>query len=123
MRFATSANVILTFDRDPQEIYDADVNVALPANEADRQRFEIDVVKDLLAGSKRDHGDLVKISVCYNTAHGHRLGAEEKKRFDDAANYLCRHSAKYYFQPNQRDDNEEAIVAALGIASSTHDFA
>jgi hypothetical protein len=33
--------------------------------------------------------------------------------------HLCRFRAKWYFQPNQRDPHEQAIVDALRIASRT----
>ena len=126
-RFKATANVILTFDGqdedgNSQEFYDAEVNVGYPKTDEDRQRFEVDVVKDLLAPSKRSHDDLVKISVCYSGFHAASLSVDEAAKLDQHLEFLCRNNAKYYFQPNQRDDTEQAIADKLGIAGRTKDF-
>lgn len=126
-RFTTTANVILTFDGQDedgngQEIYDAEINAAYPDNEADMQRFEVDVIKDVLASSKRSKDDLVKISLCYDGSNVPGMNEEETEQREKALAFLCRNGAKYYFQPNQRDDYEQAIVDALGVASKTKDF-
>ena len=127
-RFKTNANVILTFDGQDedgngQEFYDAEINASYPDGEADMQRFEVDVIKDVLASSNRSKDDLVKISLCYDGRPVPGLSQEETEQRDKALSFLCRNGAKYYFQPNQRDDYEQAIVDALGVASKTRDFA
>ena len=126
-RFTTTANVILTFDGQDedgngQEIYDAEINAAYPDNEADMQRFEVDVIKDVLASSKRSKDDLVKISLCYDGRNPVGADDQELAKREAMFKHLCRNNAKYYFQPNQRDDYEQAIVDGLGIAGRTKDF-
>lgn len=126
-RFKTSADVILTFDNadedgSTQEFYDAEINVRYPEGAYDVEQFETDVVKDILAGSKRNHDDLVKISLCYDSSAPSELTEEEKENHKKILDFLCRNNAKYYFQPNQRDDYEQAIVDALGIASKTNEI-
>lgn len=118
MNFEAKANVILTFEDTNQEIYDAEISADLPndfANQKDIEKFEIDVIENILSQSKNNHDKLVKISLMYD---GSNLTEETEKYYD----YLCRNRAKYYFQPNQRDDYEQAIVDRLGIASKTQDF-
>lgn len=125
------ANVILTFEEEDQIFYNAPVNYVLPADntQASLEVFEIDVVRQLLegrhvTGEKRDMSRLVKISVCYNT-NFHEDGKtvdENRADINAALDYLCRHNAKYYFQPNQRDDYETLIARALGVAQNTQDI-
>lgn len=108
--------VILTFDDDPQEFYD--VQVRIDALSKDLEATEIDVVAQILDASSRDLSTLVKISLCYDSSC-----LKDDIALDAVVDHLCRFSAKYYFQPNQRDDYEQAIVDALGIASRTREFA
>jgi len=124
-RFETTANVILTFDGqdeegNSQEFYDAGIDAAYPEGDADLQRFEVEVIKDVLAAGRRSQDDLVKISLCYDSTPPQDVGLHAQH--EHALEHLCRNSAKYYFQPNQRDDYEQAIVDALGIASKTRDL-
>ena len=126
-RFITTANVILTYedadeDGNSQEFYNAPINVGLPEGDDDLGRFEVDVIKDVLAPSGRDKSDLVKISLCYDATNPVGAGENDIARCDAALEHLCRHNAKYYFQPNQRDDYEQAIVDALDVASRTKDL-
>ncbi|WP_298842044.1 hypothetical protein [uncultured Salinicola sp.] len=126
-RFKANANVILTYegedaDGNSQEFYDAEIDAAYPADEADLQRFEIDVIKDVLAPSSRDKGDLVKISLCYDGSNPMGADDREIEKRETMFSHLCRNNAKYYFQPNQRDDSEQAIVDELGVAGRTKDF-
>jgi len=126
-RFKANANVILTYedadeDGNSQEFYDAQINAAYPADDDDLQRFEVDVIKDILAPSSRDKGDLVKISLCYDGRNPVGANDQELAKREAMFKHLCRNNAKYYFQPNQRDDYEQAIVDGLGIAGRTKDF-
>lgn len=121
----TKAEVILTFDGKGQKIYDAPLSFALPASDLDA--FEVEIVRQLLDPvPNADLQDLVKISVCYHRK-GKVNGQPVDILWDDAEisaayDHLIRFDAKYYFQPNQRDDYEQRIVDALGIASRTKDF-
>lgn len=117
-----TVDVILTFesqdkDGNTQEFYKVDLCERLPADASDNGRFEVAVIKQILENSIRDHSDLVKISLCYE-----EVAADNTQEVEDAMTYLIRNNAKYYFQPNQRDDYEQAIVDELGIASKTQDF-
>lgn len=108
-------DVILTFDDDPQEFYD--VEVRIDALSSDLEATEIDVVAQILDASSRDLSTLVKISLCYDSSV-----LKDDAALDAIVDHLCRFNAKYYFQPNQRDPHEQAIVDAIGIASRTRDF-
>lgn len=107
-KFNTTANVILTFDSQPQEFYDAEIEVEYDEIGVE---FEVSVVSAILSLSERDLSDLVKISLSYYADVA-----------DEPLNFLIRNSAKYYFQPNQRGDYEQAIVDALGIALKTKEL-
>jgi hypothetical protein len=123
-----SANVILTFESEPQAIYNTNLTYILPTgdSQSEKEYFEVDVVRQLLhglrdIGESRDMSRLVKISVCYDFPfeNGVKLSDEET---DKELAYLLRNNAKYYFQPNQRDDYEELIAEALGVASNTQNY-
>lgn len=128
-----AANVILTFDNAPQVIYDATAVVPTSPTLSDEELLglETDVIVQILNGAPTDapFDEIVKISLCYNTQisdlANRRLvdvDPEAEAVVSERIDFLCRHSAKYYFQPNQRDDYEQAIVDRLGIASKTADF-
>lgn len=116
--FKIEANVILTFENQPQEVYDAKIDVAMLKDDNDLERFEIEVIKDVLRSSERTHEELIKISLCFDTSS---LSSDDEDT-QEALIYLCRFNSKYYFQPNQRDPHEEAIQKALGIATKTKDM-
>jgi len=108
-------DVILTFDDGPQAFYDTEVIADIATTDLDAT--EIDVVSQILDDARRDLSDLVKISLCFNTAPVQDPQRQERRMA--LIDHLCRFSAKWYFQPDQRDPHEQAIVDALGIASRT----
>ncbi|MFZ3481947.1 hypothetical protein [Sphingomonas sp. 3-13AW] len=108
-----NVEVILTFEHG-QEFYDVDVIVDATATDFDT--VEIDVIAQILEASGRDLSDLAKISLCYMIGEA-RLGQDAP--LNAIVDHLIRFSAKYYFQPDQRDPHEQALVDALGIASAT----
>lgn len=117
-----TVNAILTFesednDGNTQEFYDVDLCVKIPENDENFGDLEVAIIKQVLENSIRDHSDLVKISLFYE-----EVASEDNAEVEKSMNYLTRNNAKYYFQPNQRDDYEQAIVDALGVASKTKDF-
>lgn len=123
-------NVILTYDNDrmidgemdSQSCYDITVHFDLDTPDETLDRLETDVVVQILNGGQHlfgDLSDLLKISLCYMTGRNKWMN---DPRFASVIEYLCRNRAKYYFQPNQRDDYEDAIVARTGIASRTQPF-
>lgn len=122
------ANVILTFDAKDQMIYDAPFTMELPgADEAlDADEMEVDVIRQILAPvPNADLQDLVKISLCYSMdarEDGSQVDVDGDREVCKAMHHLIRHNAKYYFQPNQRDDYEQRLVDALRIASQTQMF-
>lgn len=120
----TSVNVILTFEHKDQKIYDADLTMTFPVTDLDA--FEVDMVRQMLAPVEAaELDDLIKISVCYmhtGTENDSPVNLLTDAEANAAINHLIRYNAKYYFQPNQRDDYEQRIVDALGIASRTKDF-
>ena len=94
--------------------------VTIDIGNADLDAMEVDFIGNILKESNRSLADLVKISLCFNNISGHVY--EGSPAFERAIDHLIRHNAKYYFQPNQRDAHEQAIVDAFGIASMTKDF-
>lgn len=123
-----TANVILTFDAKEQMIYDVEFTLTVPDDDATASldAMEVDVIRQILAPVPvAELQDLVKISLCYAmgaTEEGKPLKVLEDARVNALIDHLVRHNAKYYFQPNQRDDYEQRLVDALGIASRTRDF-
>lgn len=119
------ANVILTFDGKEQQFYDAPLILTFPVTDLDV--FEVETIRQVLAPVPKDElQDLVKISLCYSgqgTENGKPIAIFEDAEIDAAMDHLARNSAKYYFQPDQRDDYEQRLVDQLGIASRTRDFA
>ena len=123
-----TANVILTFESQPQTHYDATAVIPLTNVPAEKyQDIEVDVIDQILAQSPEAKlDDLVKISLCYtgrSALNGRGLSKELETVADDIIEFLIRKNAKYYFQPNQRDDYEQRIVDRTGVASKTRDFA
>lgn len=108
-------NVILTFDAGPQAFYETEVIADIATTDLDET--EVDVVSQILDDARRDLSDLAKISLCFNTAPVQDPQRQERRMV--LIDHLSRFSAKYYFQPDQRDPHEQAIVDALGIASRT----
>lgn len=122
------ANVILTVEDGSQQIFDATAIMPLAYNESDLEEVEVDVIEQFLQGStdKKSLEGLVKISLCYGPpmAVGNAsFTREEEERIDKAIEFLIRNKAKYYFQPNQRDDYEQRIVDRTGYGSKTKNFA
>jgi hypothetical protein len=122
-------SVILTFEEEAQLIYNTEATFVLPDlnSERERQIFEIDVVRQLINPTDigynvrevRDMSRLVKISLCYSE---NPKSGNPDADYEAAIDYLCRNNAKYYFQPNQRDEFENLLVSALNIAGNTADF-
>lgn len=116
-----NVNVILTFDSRDQMFYDASVILTLPVEDFDA--FELETIRQVLEPvDKAILSDLVKISLCYSpmaSEGGKAVDLREDEGVQDAMQHLHRNNAKYYFQPNQRDDYEQRIVDALDIASET----
>ena len=108
-------DVILTFENSPQRFYQTEVIVDVANTDFDAT--EIDVVAQILDDASCDMSDLVKISLCYEPVS--IAEPSRDRRMDELLEHLNRFSAKYYFQPDQRDPHEQAIVDALGVASRT----
>lgn len=121
-----TANVILTFDGKPQQFHDTTFNLT-PATGDGLDAMEVDVIRQILEPvDNADLQDLVKISLMYDTTgteNGKTVYADIDPEVRAAMDHLIRNDAKYYFQPDQRDDYEQRLVIELGIASRTRDFA
>jgi hypothetical protein len=105
---------IFTFVSDPQVIVDQEVTVPTRAGAGDLMDIELDVLEQILGDAIPD---LVKISLCY-THPPRAMDAGMQQVFD----YLVREPrrAKYYFQPDQREGVEKALMARMpGLASET----
>lgn len=122
------ANVIVTFDNmrmldgemDDQGCYDITVHFDLDTPDEGLADLETDVMLQILNGSNTlfgDLSDLLRISLAFINADGNPLASHP--RFRTIFDFLCRNRAKYHFQPNQRGNEENAIVARTGIASRT----
>jgi hypothetical protein len=119
-----SVNVIGTFEKIDQHIFDAEVEIPSgKVNEADLDELEIALVSKVIEQlgesleNKSNLEELVKLSFCYNIEN-----ISNNQEAVSTIDHLCRNSAKYYFQPNQRDAIENAIAERSGIATKTRDF-
>jgi len=120
-----NANVIMTFESGPQAFFD--VMVTVPVAEKDVIAFEdieTDIAEQIIGQTPNDHdlSELVKISLCYTGRtglSGQELDGDTAKKVDTLIEFLVRHDAKYYFQPDQRDDYEQRIVDRTGVAKET----
>jgi hypothetical protein len=127
------AEVILTFETAGQVVYDAIAFIPLLAMSPEEQLgMETDVIVQFLNDAPEgcDFDSLVKISLQYNdyaTDTANRsLGEVDmaaRAVVNEHIDFLYRNDAKYYFQPDQRDDYEQAIVDRLQIASKTRNHA
>lgn len=107
-------NAILTFDDGPQDHFDTTVRIDALAT--DLEEVEVDFIGQILEASDRSLDDLVKVSVCF-MVDGEQMRLDPP--LEAIVDHLCRFRAKWYFQPNQRDPHEQAIVDAFRIASLT----
>ena len=105
--------MIFSFDNKDQQMWNTEMKF-IPI-----EIKESEWIKDLIEMAFRDDinltKDLYKISMC--------IGCKEKghKNIPMIKNFLAR-NGKYYFQPNQRDDIESAIIKDTVIASNTKPF-
>lgn len=112
-------SVILTFEDEDQAFYDADVTIPLVhLTHAELEALETDVVETIIkqAPAECSLDKLEKISLCYSTSG---IPSERGTAGRKIIEFLTRNRAKYYFQPNQRDDYEQRIVDRTGVASKT----
>ena len=113
-----SVNVIFTYDHKEQDMIDL---IMYEYEFISSLKSEITFLKWVLNSSFPDHPntcdalDLVKISMCISN---HNISEEEFLKFKGIQEFLSR-GGKYYFQPNQRDKVENAIIENTDIASET----
>ena len=113
-----SVNVIFTYDHKEQDMIDL---IMFESEFISCLKSEITFLKWVLNSSFPDHPntcdalDLVKISMCISN---HNISEEEFLKFKGIQEFLSR-GGKYYFQPNQRDKVENAIIENTDIASET----
>lgn len=123
-----NANVIMTFEDGPQACFDVMVTVPVAENDVIAfEEIETDVAEQIIskAPNGSDLSRLVKISLCYTGRtglSGQDLDKNTAEKVDNLIEFLVRHSAKYYFQPDRRDDYEQRIVDRTGVASETQNI-
>ena len=108
-----NVQMIFSFDNKEQQMWNIKLN-CIPI-----EMKESEWIKDLIEMAFHDDinltKDLYKISMC--------IGCKTKgyENIDMIKSFLSR-NGKYYLQPNQRDDVENAIVKDTVIASNTKPF-
>ena len=108
-----NVEMIFSFDNQDQQMWNTEMKF-IPI-----EIKESEWIKDLIEMAFHDDihltKDLYKISMCIScNEKGH-------KNIPMIKNFLAR-NGKYYFQPNQRDDIESAIIKDTVIASNTKPF-
>lgn len=116
------AEAILTFETGPQAIFQTEAYVALiPFSYDQLVDVEIDVVSQILQKCEDERKDeLVKVSLCYTLEP--QRSVDPTLFYRNIFDFLIRGKAKYYFQPNQRDEIETRIMQVAGVASKTKNF-
>ena len=102
-----SINVIATFENDPQEIFDFDINLERlveEKSELPQQEWQLlkEIVIDLL-DMEGDISQLVKLSLCFY------CNEEEIEKYPCIYQSIYENNGKYYFQPNQRGKVETKV--------------
>jgi hypothetical protein len=104
---------ILTFETAGQEVTSALVCVPVDAN-VDLDAVEVDVLEQILQKTSWEFTEffptLVKVSLCYTKPP--RAMAPAMQRIWDHLVRMPR-SAKYYFQPDQREAAENELMARM----------
>lgn len=123
-----NVHVIMTFENGPQACFDAMATVPIAENDVIAfEEIETDVAEQIISQTPdgNDLSELVKISLCYTGRtglSGQDLDKDTAEKVDNLIEFLVRHNAKYYFQPDQRDDYEQRIVDRTGVASETQNI-
>jgi hypothetical protein len=102
-----SINVIATFENDPQEIFDFNINLERlveEKSELPQQEWQLlkEIVIDLL-DMEGDISQLVKLSLCFY------CNEEEIEKYPCIYKSIYENNGKYYFQPNQRGKVETKL--------------
>ena len=110
-------DVILTFDSKEQEFYNCNMKLAVDTTERDlvHSILSYGFLDKCLTTYPDDVFDLCKISVCVSCKETDFVKLPCIKA-------LLKRNGKYYFQPNQRDEVEDAIVKDTLIAKNTKNF-
>ena len=108
-------NVIVSYDNDTQETFDMNVNVRPKSFNASINSLRMYYFGQIIDAIKGDKSQIVKIST--------RFYNEEKVFFSsDEYAYLMHNWIKVWFQEDQRDDLENALVKKYNLASNTRKY-
>ncbi len=118
-----AVQAIHSFEDAPQEFINTEVLVPVVGlGMSDLTNVEIDVIEQILTNALAEDNviplnELAKISLCYTTP-------PSADAVQSVFRFLIRNGAKYYFQPNQADFVESAIMERMpNVASDTKAFA
>ena len=108
-------NVIVSYDNDTQETFDMNVNVRPKSFNASINSLRMYYFGQIIDAIKGDKSQIVKIST--------RFYNEEEVFFSsDEYAYLMHNWIKVWFQEDQRDDLENALVKKYNLASNTRKY-
>ena len=116
-----SINVIATFENDPQEIFDFNINLERlveEKSELPQQEWQLlkEIVIDLL-DMEGDISQLVKLSLCFY------CNEEEIEKYPCIYQSIYENNGKYYFQPNQKGKVETKLCQEFPtLACETANF-
>ncbi len=102
-------DLILTFDGKDQEFINCDLKIAMDTSEVNLIQS---LIIEVMGASAHD---LCKLSVCVSCKETDFVKIPCIKA-------LLKRNGKYYFQPNQRGEVEDAIVKDTLIAKNTKNF-
>lgn len=123
-----AVQAILTFETEGQDLINTEVFVPTVHTLAMEELVDVEVdvveqiIKNYIEQQERDEltdnlDQLVKISLCYTSPAAEDTGLRR------VLNFLIRNQAKYYFQPNQADFVEKAVMQRMpDVASGTQVF-
>ena len=105
--------IILSYDNKDQQMWNTTIRkLSVDCTEIELMRG---LIESAFKSDMNYANDLCKISMCVSCK------ARDFEKLPCIKNFLAR-NGKYYFQPNQRDDIESAIIKDTVIASNTKPF-
>tara|TARA_R100001086_G_C11712451_1_gene224549 strand:- start:238 stop:621 length:384 start_codon:yes stop_codon:yes gene_type:complete len=113
-----SINVIATFEDEPQELFDFDIDLErLVEQKSELPQQEWQLVKEIVEDIEGDCEQLVKLSLCFY------CNEEAVNKYPCIYQSIYENNGKYYFQPNQRGKVETKLCQELpALACETANF-